>query len=141
MTSGQVASIVCSPRTPASAWTAGETPCAENTVTAPSGMSSLELVDEDRAALCELLHHVLVVDDLLAHVDRRAVQLERALDRLDGAVDAGAVAARRGEHQLFGSGRHYRKSVRTSCSTASPVMSSERSLTAETSSQLRWKHS
>ena len=55
------------------------------------------LFDEDRAALCELLDHVLVVDDLLPHVDRRAVHLERVLDRLYGAIDAGAVAARRGE--------------------------------------------
>ena len=54
------------------------------------------LLDEDRAALGELLDHVLVVDDLLADVDGRAVQVERLLDRLDGTVDAGAVAARRG---------------------------------------------
>ena len=55
------------------------------------------LLDEDRAALGQLLDHVLVVDDLLAHVDGGAVELERALDRLHGAVDAGAVAARGGE--------------------------------------------
>ena len=48
----------------------------------------LELVDEDRAALAQRLHDVLVVDDLLPHVDRRAVQLERAFDGLDSAVDA-----------------------------------------------------
>ena len=59
------------------------------------------LLDEDRAALGELLDDVLVVDDLLAHVDRRAVELERALDRLHGAVDAGAVAARGGEQDPF----------------------------------------
>ncbi len=69
------------------------------------------LLDEDRAALGELLDHVLVVDDLLAHVDRGAVQLERALDRLHGAVDAGAVAARSGEQDASsgargGGGRH-----------------------------------
>ena len=74
-----------------------------------------ELVDEHRSALRELLDDVLVVDDLLAHVDGRAVQLERALDRLDRAVDAGAVAARSGEQELVGSGGHYRLSVRTSC--------------------------
>ena len=64
----------------------------------------VELLDEDRAALAQLRDHVLVVDDLLAHVDRRAVELERALDGLHGAVDAGAVAARRGEQQLLGGG-------------------------------------
>ena len=62
------------------------------------------LLDEDRAALGQLLDHVLVVDDLLAHVDGGAVQLERALDRLHGAVDAGAVAARGGEQDALGSG-------------------------------------
>ena len=59
------------------------------------------LLDEDRAALAQLLDDVLVVDDLLAHVDGRAVELERALDRLHGAVDARAVAARRGEQELL----------------------------------------
>ena len=63
----------------------------------------VELVDEDRAALAQRLDDVLVVDDLLAHVDRRAVQVERALDGLDRAVDARAVAARRREQELLGS--------------------------------------
>jgi len=48
----------------------------------------VELLDEDRAALAQLLDHVLVVDDLLADVDGGAVQRERALDRLHGAVHA-----------------------------------------------------
>ena len=52
------------------------------------------LVDEDRAARLEVADDVDVVDDLLADVDRRAVVLERHLDRLDGALDPGAVAAR-----------------------------------------------
>src|SRR3954451_16037436 len=65
----------------------------------------VELLDEDRPALAQPGHDVLVVDDLLAHVDRRAVELERALDGLHGAVDAGAVAARRGEQQPLGGGR------------------------------------
>jgi len=34
-----------------------------------------------------------VVDDLLADVHRRAVQLQRLLDRLDGPLDTGAVPA------------------------------------------------
>ena len=52
------------------------------------------LVDEDRPARLEIADDVDVVDDLLAHVDRRAVVLERLLDRLDGALDPGAIAAR-----------------------------------------------
>ena len=65
-------------------------------------------LDEHRPAVAQLLDHVLVVDDLLAHVDRRAVALERALDRLHGTVDAGAVAARRGEQQLLRDRAHRR---------------------------------
>jgi hypothetical protein len=66
------------------------------------------LLHEDRAPLAQLLDHVLVVHDLLAHVDGRAVQLERVLDRLHGAVDARAVAARSGQQQLLGKVRHRR---------------------------------
>ncbi len=64
----------------------------------------VDLVDEDRALLLELGHDVDVVHDLLAHVDRRAVALERLLDGDHGAVDAGAVAARRGEQHPLVSG-------------------------------------
>ena len=61
------------------------------------------LVDEDRPALLQRGDDVLVVHDLLAHVDRRAVELEGLLDRDDGPVDTRAVAARGGEeHALRG---------------------------------------
>jgi hypothetical protein len=53
----------------------------------------LGLLDEDRAERLEPLDHVDVVHDLLAHVDRRAVDLQRLLDGLHGPVDACAVAA------------------------------------------------
>ena len=52
------------------------------------------LVDEDGATLAELLDDVLVVDDLLADVDGRAVQVECVLDGLNGAIDPRAIAAR-----------------------------------------------
>ena len=55
------------------------------------------LVHEHGAAGLEIAYDMQVVDDLLAHVDRRPVQIERPLDGLDGALDACAVAARRGE--------------------------------------------
>ena len=71
---------------------------------APSGIVVGELLDEDGAALAQLLDHVLVVDDLLAHVHRRAVELERALDRLHRAVDAGAVAAGAASRSFSGAG-------------------------------------
>ena len=88
--------MVFSPRSSAWRCTSGETPWAENTTVSPVG-HLVELLDEDRAARLEVGHDVLVVDDLLAHVDRRAVQVERLLDGDHRPVDAGAVAARRGE--------------------------------------------
>ena len=51
------------------------------------------LLDEDRAALGQRLDDELVVDDLLAHVHGRAVELEGLFDDVDGAVHAGAVSA------------------------------------------------
>ena len=88
------------------------------------------LVHEDRAARRQRLDHVLVVDDLLAHVDRGAVVLERLLDGDDRPVDAGAVAARRGqEHALAGGGRRgghraslvrRRRTARGPCGRRSP---------------------
>src|SRR5581483_1516541 len=48
--------------------------------------------------------HVLVVDDFMAHVDRRAVHGKRTLDDFDGAVDAGAEAAGIGKQDFHGSG-------------------------------------
>ena len=64
----------------------------------------VDLLDEDRALLLELGDDVDVVHDLLAHVDGRAVVLERLLDGDHGAVDAGAVPARSGEQHPLVSG-------------------------------------
>ena len=57
----------------------------------------VELFDEDGALGLEAFHHVTVVHDLVAHIDRRAVPGERLLDGVDGAHDAGAKAARRAQ--------------------------------------------
>ncbi len=57
--------------------------------------------DENRAALGELLHDVLVVDDLLANVDGRTVLVERLLYGLYCTIYTGAVTARRSEDHLF----------------------------------------
>jgi hypothetical protein len=58
-------------------------------------------LDEDHAALAQPLHDVLVVHDLLAHIHRRTVNLERPFDRLHGPIDACAVPARGREQDLF----------------------------------------
>ena len=68
-------------------------------------LGRLDLVlDEDRAARLEIADDVRVVDDLVPDVDRRAVVLERELDGLDGAFDAGAEAARRREEDALDHG-------------------------------------
>ena len=54
------------------------------------------MVDEDGAEPLEPLDDVVVVDDLVADVDRRPVLLEQDLDDLDRAVDSGAERARGG---------------------------------------------
>jgi hypothetical protein len=66
----------------------------------------LDGVDEDGSALLEISNDVRVVDDLLPYVDGLAVEPECALDRVDGPLYAGAVAAGRGQedtlHQTAG---------------------------------------
>jgi hypothetical protein len=56
-----------------------------------------EVLDEDRALGLQSLHHIAVMHDLVAHVDRRAVLLQGALDDLDGPFHPGAEAARVGQ--------------------------------------------
>ena len=114
--------MVRSCRRSASACTAGETPWAEKTVIAPSGIESSSSSTKIAPAIAQGLDHVLVVDDLLADVDRRAVQLERALDGLHRAVDARAVAARRREEELL-RGRHAFECRRPPPRSALPVAS------------------
>ena len=59
----------------------------------------VELVDEHGAAPLQVVGDVHVMHDLLAHVDRRAVALERPLDDLDGPPRAGAERPRPGQQQ------------------------------------------
>jgi hypothetical protein len=54
----------------------------------------IELLDENRAFFPQPVHHIAIVDDLMAHIDRRAVPLERHHDHLNGAVDPGAKSTR-----------------------------------------------
>ena len=58
----------------------------------------MDLVDEPGALALQRLDHVLVVDDLVADVDRRAEPLQRALDDLDRPLHARAETPRLGEH-------------------------------------------
>ena len=57
----------------------------------------VELLDEDGALGLEIVDHEPVVHDLVAHIDRRAIERQGPLDDVDGAHHAGAEAARRGQ--------------------------------------------
>jgi hypothetical protein len=58
----------------------------------------VDLVDEPGALALQRLDHVLVVDDLVADVDRRAEPRQRTLDDLDCPLHARAKAPRLGKH-------------------------------------------
>jgi hypothetical protein len=90
VTSGQVASKTFRPR--------DRPPCAPpGRRRGPENHDAIvrhlvEFLDEDRAALAQVVDHEAVVHDLVAHVDRRAEDLQRAVDDIDRPVDAGAEA-------------------------------------------------
>ncbi len=88
--------MILRPRRSALRTTSSATPCAEKIVTEPPGTSS-SVSTNLTPRLERSLDHVRVVHDLVQHVDGRAVQLERAFDDLDRAVDTGAETARVGE--------------------------------------------
>ncbi len=57
----------------------------------------VQFFDKDRALVAQAIDDEFVMHDLVAHIDRRAPFLQRHLDDLDGAVDAGAKPARGGK--------------------------------------------
>ena len=94
-----MASIARSLRSRAIRRTSGETPCAENSSVAPAGTSarsSTKVTPRPR----KWLDHVLIVDDLVVDVDRRAERAERELQRLDRHVDAGTKTTRTRKQDL-----------------------------------------
>jgi hypothetical protein len=59
-----------------------------------------QVLDKDRPLGPEVIDHIGVVHDLVPHVDRPSELAQRTLDDLDRTVDAGAEAARLGQHHL-----------------------------------------
>ena len=61
---------------------------------ARAGGHLVQFVDEQRADAAQFLHHVTIVDDLFAHIDRSAVQPQGDLHHVDGPHHTGAKAPR-----------------------------------------------
>ena len=59
----------------------------------------VQFLDKDRALRLQAVHHIFVVDDFMADIDRRAIGFDRLFHDDDGAVDPGAKAARGGDQQ------------------------------------------
>src|SRR5690606_27708605 len=89
----------------------------------------VELVYEYGPFGSQVLHDITIVDDLVAHIDGRAVQLEGPLDDIDGTVYAGAKTARLRQYDLGLAGN--RRSIgRCHQSTPSRATSRRRSAPA-----------
>ena len=65
-----------------------------------------QLLDKDRAHRLKPLHHMRIVHDLVAHIDRRAPFGQRLLHDLDRAIDPGAEPTGRGQEDEQGWFRH-----------------------------------
>ena len=92
MTSGQVASIVCSPFCGGEGADLGRDAVGREDQRGVVG-DLVHLFDEAGALVAQLVDDVAVVDDLLADVDGAVGDLEGLLDDVDGAHDAGAEPA------------------------------------------------
>jgi hypothetical protein len=60
----------------------------------------VEFPHENGALPLQVFHHVFVMDDLVTHIDRRAMDRQRLLHRVDGTDDARAEAARGTEKNI-----------------------------------------
>ena len=58
----------------------------------------VQFLDKAGALVLQGVHHMLVVHDLMAHIDGLAILIERLLDDIDGADDPGTKAARLGKN-------------------------------------------
>src|SRR3546814_6463737 len=59
----------------------------------------VEFVDEYGALGGQAVDDEAIMDDLVPHIDRRAVLRQRPFDDLDGTIDAGTEAARGSQHK------------------------------------------
>ena len=61
----------------------------------------VEFFYKDRAGIAQFIHHVLVVNDFFADVDRRAVEVERDLHHIDRSHHTGTKASRLEQENLL----------------------------------------
>ena len=61
-----------------------------------------QILDKDCAFVLKAFDHVFIVDDLVPHIDRRAIFLERALDDLNRTYNACAKSAGLGQIYFHG---------------------------------------
>jgi hypothetical protein len=61
----------------------------------------VEFVYKHGTEVAQSVDDEFVVDDLMAHIDRRPEPLERELDDLDRAVDSGAKPPRGGDEYAY----------------------------------------
>ncbi len=70
------------------------------------GRNLVQFLDKDRARAAQLIHNVPVMDDFLANINRRAVQIQRDLDHVDGADDTSAKPPWPQQDNLLGRSGH-----------------------------------
>ena len=65
-----------------------------------AGRDLAQVLDEARAFGLQRVHHVTIMDNLVAHIDRLAIFFERPFDDVDRPDDAGAKPPRLGKKDL-----------------------------------------
>ena len=61
-----------------------------------------QIIREDGPPAAQSLHDMLIMDDLMAHIDGRPEDFQRLLDHINGPVHTGAEAARAGKKCFHG---------------------------------------
>ena len=65
-----------------------------------------QLLDEDGALVAQFIEHIAIVHDLMTHIDRRAIFLQRPLHNVDRANNPGAKRAGLRENDSERSAHH-----------------------------------
>src|SRR5882762_11537742 len=99
----------------------------------------VQFIDEHRADGAETVHHILVVNDFMPHVDGSAEQYDRPLDDVDGAVHPGAESARIGQEDLHQFFRLASKRASSNRHAAPTVIAESATLNAGKYARSQWK--